>query len=148
MKTWVVEAIFVAIVLAAVALLTGGKPVEWLGAAAVLATFLHCQVGFRLSEAEDRRAQLKREAQALSQRYEHAADPPPLAAVQAADARYLVHVECHRWLQRYHVGKEILWCTYFSWLGAWSALVGVGVFMLYPAWRHIHVSRRKMRAAT
>ena len=140
MKTWHVEALVVAVALACVAVATGGKPVEWVGAVAVLLTFFHAQVGFRLSEAEDGRA--KREAQALSQRYEHAANKPPLAEVEAADAKYLIHVECHRWLARYHVGKELVWLVYFVWLGAWSALVGVGIFLLYPLWRKFHLRGR------
>ena len=44
-------------------------------------------------------------------------------------------VECYRWARRYWIGKEILWLIYFVMLGAYSALVGVGVFLLYPIWR-------------
>lgn len=142
MKTWVLEAGVVALILGAVVGMTGSKPIEWLGAVAVLLTFMHAQVSFRLSEAEDRRDGLRREAQALSQRYEHAAEKPSLADVQAADAKYFHHVECHRWLARYHVGKELLWLAYFVAMGAWSALVGVFVFLLYPLWRGWHLRRK------
>lgn len=44
-------------------------------------------------------------------------------------------VECYRWSQRYFFIKEAMWLVYFVALNAWSALVGVGVFLLYPMWR-------------
>lgn len=141
-KTWIIEAGVVALVLGIAAGVAGGKPVEWVGALAVLLNFMYAQVSSRLSEAEDVRERLRREAQALSQRYEHAANRPPLEEVQAADQRYLIHVECYRWLQRYFIGKELCWLVYFVWLGAWSALVGVFIFMLYPLWRRYHLRPR------
>lgn len=121
MRTWKLEAALVAVILFGVVLATGGRPVEWLGALAVLVSFMHCQVGFRLSEAEEARVTARSE----------------LDAAARGD-----RVDCYRWLMRYHVGKEVLWCAYFSWLGAWSALVGVGVFLLYPVWRTWRGRRR------
>lgn len=50
-------------------------------------------------------------------------------------ARLSPDVECHRWATRYFVGKEIVWISYFVGLGAWSALVGAGLFVAYPLWR-------------
>ncbi len=44
-------------------------------------------------------------------------------------------VLCHKWSERYFVAKEILWVSYFCYKGAWSALVGCAMFMLYPLWR-------------
>ena len=44
-------------------------------------------------------------------------------------------VQCWRWAQRYFFIKEILWLVYFVTLHAWSALVGVGLFLIYPVWR-------------
>lgn len=44
-------------------------------------------------------------------------------------------VECHGWARRYWVLKEAGWLVYFLILGCWSPLVGVGVFIAYPAWR-------------
>jgi hypothetical protein len=109
-KTWMIEALVVFLVLALVLILTGSPKIEGIGAAAVLATFLHAQVGFRLQEAEERRIETS--------------------------------VECFRWQQRYFVMKEALWFGYFASRGAWSALVGVVVFLLYPIWRQIHLRRR------
>lgn len=53
-------------------------------------------------------------------------------------------VECYRWSQRYFFIKEAMWLVYFVSLQAWSALVGVGVFLLYPVWRRYY--RRIMQA--
>lgn len=44
-------------------------------------------------------------------------------------------VDCHRWSWRYFVVKEILWTSYFVLTHAYAALVGCGVFLLYPMWR-------------
>jgi hypothetical protein len=44
-------------------------------------------------------------------------------------------VQCWRWAQRYFFIKEVLWLGYFVLLHAWSALAGVALFLLYPAWR-------------
>ena len=44
-------------------------------------------------------------------------------------------VHCVSWLERYWVGKEILWAVYFVALEAWPALVGVALFIAYPYWR-------------
>ena len=50
------------------------------------------------------------------------------------------HLECGRWQTYYLVLKEMMWCLYFVGLGAWSALVGVSIFLFYPTWRKYHVS--------
>jgi hypothetical protein len=47
-------------------------------------------------------------------------------------------VHCYRWLGRYFVGKEVLWFVYFILHHSWSALVGVGIFLVYPLWRQYH----------
>jgi len=44
-------------------------------------------------------------------------------------------VSCHRWALGYFIAKEALWLVYFVLHHSWSALVGVGVFLLYPIWR-------------
>lgn len=51
MKTWHIELSAVALILGAVAALSGG-PVEWIGAAAVTLSFAHAQVADRLAERE------------------------------------------------------------------------------------------------
>lgn len=50
-------------------------------------------------------------------------------------ARPAPNVECHGLLVRYLVTKEVAWALYFVLHRSWSALVGVGVFLAYPAWR-------------
>lgn len=105
MRTWHKEAIVVAAILTTVVIATGGRFVEWVGALAVFVTFLHCQVCNRLEEAAD----------------------------LVPDFSY--RVNCYKWQTRYLLGKEALWLVYFVVLGAWSALVGVGIFLIYPIWR-------------
>lgn len=149
MKTWKVEAAVTGTVLGSVAALTVTPEnyyATWATAGAVFLTFMHVQIADRLAEAEDHRERLRREAQALSQRYEHAAERPPLADVKAADDRYRAHVECYWKLKWYLVAKEILWLVTFVLLGAWPALVGVGLFLLYPVWRHYYRTRVKPHA--
>lgn len=47
-------------------------------------------------------------------------------------------VECYRWSLFYFLFKEILWSLFFILNHAYSALVGVIIFLLYPAWRKIY----------
>ncbi|HEX2679623.1 MAG TPA: hypothetical protein VHM19_23400 [Polyangiales bacterium] len=61
-------------------------------------------------------------------------------------------VECHRWAGRYYWAKELLWFSYFAWIGAWSALAGCVLFLVWPLWRKAWRSapkraRRHIRAA-
>lgn len=46
-------------------------------------------------------------------------------------------VACYRLFWWFFVVKEIAWATYFAIQGAWSALVGCGVFAVYPLWRKL-----------
>jgi hypothetical protein len=57
-------------------------------------------------------------------------------------ARAVPDVHCHGWLTRYFFVKELLWLSYFIAHRSWSALVGVGVFLLYPLWRKWWRARR------
>jgi len=107
-RTWHKEVLVVGAILAAVAYLEN-RPIGWLCAVAVLFTFMHAQVSFRLSEAEEQRT--------------------------------IIQVECYKKAQYYFLAKESCWFLYFALLGAWPALVGVLVFLLYPIWRQYH--RRK-----
>lgn len=50
-------------------------------------------------------------------------------------AREVPSVECHHLAVRYLVAKEIAWVAFFALTGAWTALAGVPLFLLYPAWR-------------
>lgn len=56
-----------------------------------------------------------------------------LSAKEAA--RAVPEVDCYRWLTRYLVAKELLWIVFFAMTGAWTALAGVPLFLLYPLWR-------------
>ncbi len=107
---------FVLVLLAAAVIVSGGGHIEWLGAAAVFLTFGHASVADRLAE------------------------------VQAEKPKDKVEVWCFYKLKRYYYGKEILWLGYFILLHAWSALVGVFVFILYVPWRRLwrrHHQRQK-----
>lgn len=114
MKTWHLEMTVAALVLVAVALLSGGSWLELLGAAAVVLTFGHAQVADRLAENERERGEYVRDA--------------------VADRHA---VTCHRWATRYLVGKETLWLVYFVLHASWSALAGVVLFLAYPLWRRL-----------
>jgi len=50
-------------------------------------------------------------------------------------ARDQVEVDCVKWTWGYFVAKEILWAAFFITTGAYAALVGVGVFLVFPLWR-------------
>lgn len=52
--------------------------------------------------------------------------------------REATEVECYRKMWYYFVGKEMLWLLYFFLSHAYSALVGVFVFLLYPVWRRMY----------
>lgn len=106
-KTWHIESLFVLVILSAVALISGKGKIEFIGVAAVFFTFMHASVAERLSEAENKRH---------------------------LDGE-VIYVDCHRKLPVYFYIKEICWLTYFALIGAWSAIVGVFIFMAYPLWR-------------
>lgn len=80
-------------------------PVPWLSAGAVWLTFNHAQVADRLAEAENARSSSEQT------------------------------VSCHRWLRRYYVAKEACWLVLFVITGAWPAVVGACIFLMYPLWR-------------
>jgi hypothetical protein len=44
-------------------------------------------------------------------------------------------VECVQKTLYYFIGKELCWTVYFLQTKSYSALVGVGIFLLYPVWR-------------
>lgn len=56
-------------------------------------------------------------------------------------SRDVVSVECHRWLGRYWVAKELLWVVFFLVTQAYAALAGCGVFLAYPLWRRWYRKR-------
>lgn len=108
-KTYVIELVVVFLILALVALASGKGIIEWIGVFAVFFTFAHMSVADRLREREEARANKGEE----------------------------VMVECFYKLDRYYLLKEVCWFAYFLLLGAWSALAGVIVFLLYGPWRRL-----------
>lgn len=109
-----IEAAVVALVLSVVATLRGGW-LEWVGGLAVLLSFMHGQIADRHGAASARQAQ------------EGGAE-----------------VECWRWSARYFLGKEVAWVVYFVAHRSWSALVGCGLFLIYPLWRRWWTRRKEM----
>ncbi len=111
--TWVHESFIAFLILVSVPLLTEAPWFEWFGVAAVWFSFLHASVSDRLSEAERLRARSK--VNGLS-------EPP-------------IRVHCWEKERQYFLVKEFFWLVYFVALEAWSALVGVGLFLAYRGWR-------------
>lgn len=87
-----------------------------LGGLAVLYTFKHMSVAARLSEAQER---------------------TNLSGPE--------RVDCYVKLEAFLVIKETLWCFSFLLLGAWTALAGVPLFLLYPWWRSMYRFARMER---
>lgn len=61
---------------------------------------------------------------------------------ESESRKTLAQVDYHWKAQYYFLAKETCWFLYFIWLGAWSALIGVIVFLLYPLWRKWHLSKK------
>lgn len=72
----------------------------------------------------------------------HAAISDRMTEKQAAMVR--PDVECYRWSWRYFIGKEALWVAYFILHRSYAALVGCGLFLVYPAWRKVYRRRRPL----
>lgn len=106
-QTYIIEYIVVSVVLITTAIISEKGLVEWIGVAAVFLTFGHASIAERLREREELR-HLKRSP---------------------------VEVHCYWKLSYYFYAKETLWFVYFILLGAWSALAGVVLFLLYTPWR-------------
>lgn len=100
------EALLVGIALATIALLSGGKPTDWMGAAAVFITFLHGQLSFDMQESQGK--------------------------MPEASAN---RVENYHWSGRLFVTKEILWIATFMMTGSWPLCAGSVIFATYPHWR-------------
>ncbi len=106
-RTWHAEHAVVIAVLITVAVISGNRPVEWIGVFAVYFTFGHAAVSDRLQEREALRVKMTGKAD----------------------------VHCYRWSTRYFLLKEACWFLYFLFVHAYSALAGVVIFLLYPYWR-------------
>lgn len=111
LHTYQVELLTVAIVLASVLCIKRGEPVEIVGAIAVFFSFAHAKVANRLAEREAYRSRMN-----------------------ICDG---ISVSYHHKVKYYFYMKESLWFVYFIALGAWSALVGTFIFLLYEPWRKL-----------
>jgi hypothetical protein len=125
LRTWHAELAVVALILGATVAATAGAWREIVGSLAVLAGFAHAQVSERLAE------HAKLTDRFASNVNGHLGQPAPGSSH---------HAYCWRWSSRYFLAKELLWLVYFVSLQAWSALVGVAVFLLYPLWRRLRSS--------
>lgn len=116
--TWQYESFFVFVVLCTVAVFTSPHPSEslrfflinWLSVAGVMGSFLHANVGSRMSES-------------LGE-----VEFPP--------------VSCYKQSGMYWLYKEIVWFSIFLLSGAYPAIIGNIIFILYPAWREVHIKER------
>ena len=111
-----IEDVFVFIVLMTTAFLSKGGYIEWLGVLAVFMTFKHTVEAFRLEDV-----------------------------VERMEAHGDTAYNSHGRQTHYFYIKESLWFIYFFLLGAWSGLVGVIIFLLYPLWHDI---RQKYHTGT
>ncbi len=109
--TYQIEFFVVGIILGLVVISKEFHIVEIIGAAAVFFSFAHAKVANRLEEREAHRAICRQEATDILPYYYK--------------------------ISRYFYIKEALWLLYFVFLGAWSALIGVGIFLVYPSWRKL-----------
>lgn len=106
---WQIEAIIVAFLLLLTAYISGKGWIELLGVGAVFFSWMHASVANSLHDAQ-------------------------LARIERLET---AEVGCYQWLARYFYIKEALWCLYFFYLGAWSALVGVFIFVIYQSWKKV-----------
>jgi hypothetical protein len=117
------------VILAAVPFIAGAPWTEWLGVFAVWFSFHHATVADRLSEAE---------------RFRELERPNKLDIAPPGWLDHLDHrVHCWRKERHYFILKEVFWLAYFVALEAWSALVGVILFLGYRGWRSYYRTRIK-----
>lgn len=105
-----IEDLFVLSVLIFFALLSGGNYIEWIGVIAAFLSFKHTVISFRLQEVLE-----KEEAKGETHFHE--------AGKQS----------------KLFFSKESFWLLYFVLLGAWSGMVSVIIFMLYPFWHKVRL---------
>lgn len=105
-RLWHYETLAVCALVAAVVILSGNDPVEWVGFAALTLAHGRNSVMFRLTEAQQRSTPV---------------DPH--------------HVECWRWNTIYFLLAECFWAGYFVLHRSWAALAGVVIFVGYGQWR-------------
>lgn len=106
-QTYVIEYAVAAIALIATAIISNKASVERIWVLAVFFTFCYIGITDRLQEREH-----------LRQKNNPSTNPTEI-------------VQCYYKLPRFYYAKEICRTIYFIYLGAWSALVWVGIFLLY-----------------
>lgn len=106
-RTFYIEHAVVIVALVATALISGKSTIERVWVLAVFFTFCYTSITDRLEEREHHR-----------QKNNPSIDPKEI-------------VECYHKLPRFYYAKEICRTIYFVYLGAWSALVWVWIFLLY-----------------
>lgn len=116
LRMWHYETLAVCALVAAVVLLSGSDPVEWVGFAALTLAHGRNSVMFRLTEAQQRSSPV---------------DPH--------------HVECWRWNTIYFLLAECFWAGYFVLHRSWAALAGVAIFVGYGQWRRWYGRRADQR---
>jgi hypothetical protein len=115
LRMWHYETLAVCTLVAAVVILSGSDPVEWVGFAALTLAHGRNSVMFRLTEAQQRSSPV---------------DPH--------------HVECWRWNTIYFLLAECFWAGYFVLHRSWAALAGVAIFVGYGQWRRWY-GRRSLK---
>ena len=117
LRMWHYETLVVCALVAAVVILSGNDPVEWVGFAALTLAHGRNSVMFRLTEAQQKSSPV---------------DPH--------------HVECWRWNTIYFLLAECFWAGYFVLHRSWAALAGVAIFVGYGQWRRWYGRRVSKKA--
>lgn len=120
--TWQYEAAFVALVLATVALVTTERPDSW--------------------ALDDLRPALVNWISAAAVLGSFLQANVGFRMAEAQEASPTPSVHCHAWSGRYWIIKELLWFLVFLLSGAYAAIAGNVLFILWPAWRRIHTMTR------
>lgn len=107
-KLHYIETLIVAIILSAVALISKKGAVEWFGVVGVILTFEYQVLSTYLTEHSEARKRIKSDVKSDT---------------------------VHKEIRIIYLLKECIWVVYFIFLGAYSALVGSIIFILYAYWR-------------
>lgn len=128
LKTWHFEMAVATVLLGSVAAYRGTW-LDALGALAVVLTFGHTTIAERMREKQARLPIT------ISAGEIHNGGRVIAVPAQAVEIGQVDFVECHALLTKYLIGKEIAWVAFFLISKSYPALVGCGLFLLYPVWR-------------
>jgi hypothetical protein len=128
-STWHYEAAFVAVALLSVAALTTPPITSAFAGGASLKAFLIIWIS----------------AGAVFGSFLHAQVGTYMAEDMSHTEKPLT--ECYHKLGEYWVYKEVLWFAVFMLSGAYPAIAGNVIFILFPVWRKIYKAERVRRAA-